>query len=166
MYQALAALLPRPAIWGCTPLQRTRNTAEAIFAAGYPAQDLFVEPGLLEQNLGKLQGIDRHEVAPLLTLPAHPFWPLAATEAPDGGESVADLLDRVGHAMERLASANAGQDVVIVSHGGAIRGAVGHAMGIGAQAILHLSIQNLSLTRLDRLQEGWKVECVNQLTGC
>ena len=44
MYRALAARLPRPAVWGCTPLSRTRRTAEAIFAAGYPAQELFVEP--------------------------------------------------------------------------------------------------------------------------
>ena len=67
--------------------------------------------------------------------------------------------------MERLAAAHAGNEVVIVSHGGAIRGAVGHAMGVDAQAILHLSIQNLSLTRLDRLREGWRVECVNFLVG-
>ena len=36
MYRTLAAMLPQPAVWGCTPLQRTRKTAEAIFAAGYP----------------------------------------------------------------------------------------------------------------------------------
>ena len=36
MYRALAARLPRPAVWKVTPLSRTRRTAEAIFAAGYP----------------------------------------------------------------------------------------------------------------------------------
>ena len=36
MYRALAARLPRPAAWKVTPLSRTRRTAEAIFAAGYP----------------------------------------------------------------------------------------------------------------------------------
>ena len=34
--RALAARLPRPAAWIVTPLSRTRRTAEAIFAAGYP----------------------------------------------------------------------------------------------------------------------------------
>ncbi len=163
-YRALAAQLPRPAVWGCTPLSRTRLTAEAIFAAGYPAQGLFVEPGLIEQNLGALQGLDRDTVPAQLTMAPHPFWPLAATEVPQDGESVAQLLDRVGAAMEQLAEAHRGQAIVIVSHGGAIRAAVGHAMGVDAQAILHLSIQNLSLTRLDRMAEGWKVDCVNQVT--
>ena len=129
MYRALAALLPRPAVWGCTPLQRTRKTAEAIFAAGYPAQELMVVDGLIEQNLGELQGIDREAVSRRLVKPAHPFWPLHPDEVPPGGESLADLLARVGPTMDALATAYEGRDVVIVSHGGAIRGAVGHAMG-------------------------------------
>ena len=165
MYQALARLLPRPAVWGCTPLQRTRKTAEALFAAGYPAQQLMVVKGLIEQNLGTLQGLDRDQVPARLRAPPHPFWPLDPHETPDGGESMTDLLARVGVTMEALAAAHAGQDVVIVSHGGAIRGAVGHAMGVDARAILHLSIQNVSLTRLDRLREGWRVESVNHVVS-
>ena len=58
-----------------------------------------------------------------------------------------------------------GQDVVIVSHGGAIRAAVAHAMGVDARAALHLSVHNISLTRLDRLPEGWRVVCVNEWPG-
>jgi len=110
-----------------------------------------------------LQGIAREEVSARLIAAPHPFWPLAPAEVPEGGESMADLLDRVGVALEALAEIYAGQDVVVVSHGGAIRGAVGHAMGVDARAILHLSVQNLSLTRLDRLPEGWRVDCVNHL---
>lgn len=164
-YRALAARLPRPALWGCTPLSRTRRTAEAIFAAGYPAQTLFVEPGLIEQNLGEFQGLERAAVPARLALPAHPFWPLSGTETPPGGESVAQMLVRVGEALEHLARCHAAHDLVIVSHGGAIRAAVGHAMGVGADPVLHLSVQNLSLTRLDRLPEGWRVGWVNQLVG-
>ncbi len=165
LYRTLAAMLPQPAVWGCTPLQRTRKTAEAIFAAGYPAQDLMVVDGLIEQNLGELQGIDRGAVPARLARPAHPFWPLDPDEVPPGGESVADLLARVGPTMDELAAAHEGKDVVIVSHGGAIRGAVGHAMGVDARAILHLAIQNISVTRLDRVREGWRVDCVNHLVS-
>jgi len=147
MYQALAARLPRPATWLCTPLSRTRRTAEAIFAAGYPAQDLAVEPDLIEQDLG------------------HPFWPLAADERPSNGESMAEVLVRVGEALERLAEQHDGHDVVIVSHGGAIRAAVAHAMDIDARRALHLSVYNLSLTRLERLPEGWRVASVNESPG-
>ena len=165
MYRGLAARLPRPATWLCTPLSRTRRTAEAIFAAGYPVPDMAVEPGLIEQNLGDYQGLPHAELPPLLAAPAHPFWPLAGTEKPPGGESVAEMLVRVGEAMDRLAERHAGQDVVIVSHGGAIRAAVAHAMGIDADHALHLSVHNLSLTRLERLPEGWRVVCLNELPG-
>ncbi len=165
MYQALAARLPRPATWLCTPLSRTRRTAEAIFKAGYPAQDLAVEPDLIEQDLGDYQGLRHAALPPLLSTPAHPFWPLAADEQPPNGESFAAVLVRVGAALERLAEQHDGRDVVVVSHGGAIRAAVAHAMDIDARRSLHLSVYNLSLTRLERLPEGWRVASVNESPG-
>ena len=58
-----------------------------------------------------------------------------------------------------------GSDVVVVSHGGAIRAAVAHATGIVADNALHLSVQNLSVTRLERHPSGWRVLCVNELCG-
>lgn len=165
MYRALAHRLPRPARWVVTPLSRTRRTAEAIFAAGYPAAPLAVEPGLIEQSLGEWHGLAHAELPALLTLPAHAFWPLAGDERPPGGESIADVIARAGAAMERLARAHAGEEVVVVSHGGAIRAAVAHALDIGPDSALHLAIQNLSLTRLERHEAGWRVVCVNELPG-
>lgn len=165
MYQALAARLPRHADWICTPLSRTRRTAEAIFAAGYPAQELSVEPDLIEQDLGDLQGVTHAAVPPLLSAPAHPFWPLSATERPPHGESMADVLVRVGRALNCMVERLDGRNVVIVSHGGAIRAAVAHAMAIDADRALHLSIYNLSLTRLERLSEGWRVVSINESPG-
>lgn len=165
VYAALAARLPRPATWLATPLSRTQRTAAAIFDAGYPAQDLILEPNLAEQHLGVLQGVLRDEVSSKLTQPAPPFWPIAPDEVPEGGESVVQMQARVGEALERLARTHAGRDVVIVSHGGPIRCAIGHAMGVGAPPILHLSVQNLSLTRIDHLAHGWRVDWVNVVSG-
>ncbi len=161
-YRALAARLPRPATWFCTPLSRTRRTAEAIFAAGYPAQALTVVPGLIEQNLGDYQGLVHADLPARLARPAHPFWPLSASERPPGGgESMEDVVHRVGRAMDMLAREQRG-DVVVVSHGGAIRAAVAHALHASAEQALHLSVQNISLTRLERLPEGWRVVSVNE----
>jgi alpha-ribazole phosphatase len=124
MYRALAARLPRPADWLVTPLSRTRRTAETIFAHGYKPTELSVEPDLIEQSLGEWQGLAHHELPPKLVYPAHAFWPLAGDEKPPGGESMVEVIARVGAAMERLADTHAGRHVVIVSHGGAIRGAI------------------------------------------
>ncbi len=165
IYQALAQRLPRPAAWVVTPLSRTQRTARAIFHHGYPQITWTVEPDLVEQDLGRYQGLVHADLPALLTKPAHPFWPMSGTEHPPGGESMLDVINRVGATLERLAHSNAGQDVVVVSHGGAIRAAVAHALGIGPDNALHLSVHNLSLTRLERSPAGWRVVCVNEWYG-
>ncbi|MBV8523870.1 MAG: histidine phosphatase family protein [Acetobacteraceae bacterium] len=163
--RALAQRLPRPAIWYVTPLSRTRRTAEAIFEAAYPAQPLRVTHGLTEQSLGAWHGLAHADLPARLTLPAHAFWPLGGEERPPGGESMADVISRVGPEMERLADTHSGEDVVAITHGGAIRAAVAHCLGIGADNALHLSVQNLSLTRVERHARAWRVVCVNEVAG-
>ena len=165
MYASLAERLPREARWLVTPLSRTRRTAETIFAAGYPPAELTVEPGLIEQSLGEWQGLPHADLPARLTLPKHAFWPLAGDEHPPGGESMAQVITRVGATLERLAEEHDRADVIAVAHGGSIRAAVAHALQIGADNALHLSVQNLSLTRLERYPEGWRVVCVNELPG-
>ena len=165
MYRTLAARLPRPARWFATPLSRTVLTAQALFRAGYPEQTLTIEPDLVEQHLGEWQGLPHAELPEKLSLPAHTFWPLGGEEVPPGGESMAEVIVRVGAAMERLAAQYPDQDVVIVSHGGAIRAAVAHALGIGADTALHLSVQNISLTRLERHPKAWRVISLNEVCG-
>jgi broad specificity phosphatase PhoE len=161
-YQSLARRLPRDAVWLVTPLSRTARTADAIQAAGYPATTPTVEPGLIEQDLGDWQGLAHADLPARLSEPAHAFWPLGATETPPNGESMASVVTRVGNTLERLADTHPGQDVIAVSHGGAIRAAIAHATGAGAQAALHFAIQNLSLTVLERFAEGWRIVCVNE----
>jgi alpha-ribazole phosphatase len=165
MYSALASRLPRPAKWKVTPLSRTRRTAQAIFGAGYPVQDLAVEPDLIEQSLGEWQGLSHAELPARLVAPQHPFWPLAGDEKPPGGESMVEVIVRTGAALERIAEAHRGEDVVIVSHGGTIRAAVAYALDVHPDNALHLSIHNLSLTGLERHPEGWRVTRVNELPG-
>jgi broad specificity phosphatase PhoE len=161
-YRALARRLPAEAVWVVTPLQRTRRTAEAIFGAGYPAVPLHVEPALTEQDLGAWQGLAHADLPARLADPAHPFWPLGDTEIPPGGESMEQVVARVGAAMERLAAAHDGRDVVCVSHGGAIRAAVAHAAGASAASALHFSVHNLGLTVLERFSTGWRIVLVNE----
>lgn len=165
MYEALGKRLPRQATWVVTPLSRTRRTAEAIFRAGYPEAPLSIEPDLIEQNLGDWQGLPHAELPGRLTLPAHAFWPLGGREHPPGGESMDHVIARVGAALERLADRHAGEDVIAVSHGGAIWAAVVYALQIGPDNALHLSVNNLSLTRMERYPRGWRVVCVNEMPG-
>src|SRR3954452_17391798 len=60
VFDAVSRILPRNAAWFASNLKRTRQTAEAIWAAGFPEPDhLQQEPDLAEQNLGEWQGLNR-----------------------------------------------------------------------------------------------------------
>lgn len=161
-YRWLAARLPQPARWLVTPLSRTRATAAAIFAAGYPEAPLDTQPELIEQDLGEWQGLPHETFLERLRLPPHPFWSIAADERPPGGEAFADVIERVGPALDRLVARHEGQDVVIVAHGGSIRAALAHAMGAPGQSVLAFSIKNLSLSRIEKLGPDWRVAAVNE----
>ncbi len=164
-YRALSARLPRDAVWVVTPLSRTRLTAEAIWRQAELAPDTAVEPGLMEQHLGEWQGLRHAELPARLSSPSHPFWPIGPDEQPPGGESMPQVIARVGATMERLAGAHRGRDVVVVSHGGAIRAAVAHALDLSAEQALRLAIQNLSLTLLERFPIAWRVVGVDEVLG-
>ncbi len=163
MYESLAAWLPREAVWIVTPLSRTQLTARAIQQAGYPRIDWEIEPALIEQSMGDYHGLRHHELPDRLSMTPHPFWPMAAAEVPPGGESMEQVCVRVGEAMERLADQHDGRDVVAVSHGGAIRAAAAHALGVDAETSLRLSVQNLSLTILERRGGVWRLVTLNEL---
>jgi broad specificity phosphatase PhoE len=160
LYRWLAARLPRPARWVATPLSRTRATAAAIFAAGYPAQELAIEPDLVEQDLGEWQGISHEALTERLRHPPHPFWPHAAQERPPGGESLDDVRLRVAPVIERLAAQ--GGESVVIAHGGTIRAALAHAMDLNAHQALMFSVKNLSVTTIERHGPDWRVVGVNE----
>jgi alpha-ribazole phosphatase len=161
-YAELGRRLPQPARWLVTPLSRTHRTAQAIFAAGYPEQSWTVAPAFIEQSFGRLQGLDGAELAQYLSLPAHDFWPISHAERPEGGESFEQVIGRVGVGLEDLAQAHKGEDIVIVCHGGAIRAAIAHVLGLGGESALRLSIGNISLTRLEQRGQAWRVVSANE----
>lgn len=161
-YAALGRRLPDPARWLVTPLSRTLRTAQAIFAAGYPEQPLAVEPDLIEQSFGVLQGTEGARLPERLTQPAHDFWPISHSERPEDGESFEDVILRVGTVIERLADAHDGEDIVIVCHGGVIRAAMAHVLNLGGDAALRLTVGNISLTRIERRGHAWRVVSANE----
>jgi broad specificity phosphatase PhoE len=161
-YATLAKRLPRPARWVCTPLSRTRLTAEAIMRAGYPAQELQVEDAFVEQNFGDWQGMKITDFETREADMRHPFWPVHAEERPPAGENFSEMTQRVGAGLDRLAASATGKDTVIISHGGAIRAACAHALGLTGYQALCLAVENISLTRLERHDNGWRMVSLNE----
>ncbi|MBB5373950.1 histidine phosphatase family protein [Acidocella aromatica] len=161
-YAALAARLPRPARLICTPLSRTRLTADALIRAGYPKSEPEIDPAFVEQNFGQLQGMPIARFDERGHTERHPFWPIHAAETPPGGESFAHLITRVGEGLEALLGSATGEHTIIVSHGGAIRAACAHALGLTPHQALCLQIDNISLTRLEFNDRGWRILSMNE----
>ncbi|WP_376096376.1 histidine phosphatase family protein [Roseomonas sp. CCTCC AB2023176] len=158
----LADRLPQPARWYCTPLMRTKATAAAIFAAGYPEAELTPLDGFVEQRLGEWEGLAHDAFIRMLTLPAHPFWMHGADEKPPGGESFRDVMDRVAPAMQRIVDENPDGDAIVVAHGGSIRAAIACAMELSPFQAFQFSVKNLSHTRLEAEGGHWRVITINE----
>ncbi|XAO71424.1 MAG: histidine phosphatase family protein [Acetobacteraceae bacterium] len=139
-YARLARRLPENAVWYSSPLTRTRDTAQAIFDNGYGTQDVTIEGRFIEQSLGNWQNLLLEDVPRQLQQKPHPFWSLSATECPPEGESMLDVCARVGHALDDLSEKHVGKNIVVVSHGGAIRAAIAHALKLHPETALHFCI--------------------------
>jgi broad specificity phosphatase PhoE len=161
-YAALAALLPRAAKLICTPLTRTQATAAALFRAGYPETPISIDPDFVEQDFGQWQGMPIAGFYARNRDERHPFWPISAAETPPGGESFAAMTERVGPALDRLAATATGFDTIIITHGGTIRAACAHALGLTPHQALSLAVDNISLTRLDHHDNGWRLVSLNE----
>jgi alpha-ribazole phosphatase len=171
-FAGLAAKLPKDAVWVTSNLQRTHLTAAGIVKAGLPGPDpipgpgVIVEPELAEQNFGAWQGMKYVDIAAMQAESYHRFWLAPAHKAPPGGESFVDLMARASRAIRRLTEAHAGRDIIAVTHGGTIRVALAEALELHPETALAFTIDNLSLTRIDRfdgpeLGHGWRVVCAN-----
>jgi alpha-ribazole phosphatase len=165
VFEAVGKILPRNAMWYASNLKRTHQTAEAIWAAGFPRPAAMPhEKAFAEQHLGEWQGMNR--AAFLASQPAGSHWFAAIDQPAPRGESFLDLYNRVCGAIERITTAQAGRDVIVAAHGGTIKAAIGLALGGQPDKGLAFDIDNVSVTRLDHIASGshaiWRLPMVNQ----
>ena len=165
VFDAVGKILPRHAVWYSSNLKRTHQTAEAIWAAGFPKPaDMTQERAFAEQHLGEWQGMNR--AAFLASRPVGRHWFADIDEPVPGGESFMDLYNRAKGAIERINVVEAGKDVIAVAHAGTIKAAVGLALGGLVEKGLAFDIDNCSVTRLDHFaspgHSNWRLPMVNQ----
>src|SRR4051794_4795785 len=165
VFEAVAKILPRSAMWYASNLQRTHQTAQAIWDAGFPKPSSMPHIAeFAEQHLGQWQGMNR--AAFLASRPPGSSWFADINVPAPGGESFMDLYNRVRGAIERITIAEAGRDVIAVGHGGTIKAAVGLALGGQPEKGLAFDIDNCSVTRLDHFASAdtsnWRLPMVNQ----
>ena len=129
-----------------SPLRRAYETAEIVAVAqGLPVRSA---AGLLEVDVGSWSGLTRPEIE--ARFPAgYRRW-LDYEHGWDGGETYAELAERVIPTLLAIAAANGTGPVLAVTHGGPIRAAVAHATGIShAQARRAVAVvENCGVVRL------------------
>ncbi|GAA1969613.1 bifunctional RNase H/acid phosphatase [Kitasatospora viridis] len=136
----------------CSPMLRTRQTAEAV--AVRLGLDVSVEEGLRELDFGAWEGLTFAEVQQ-----RHPAdldaW-LASTRAkPTGGsESFASLGQRVAAARDRVLARYPGQTVLVVSHVSPIKTLVRLALGAPPDSIYRMELSAASFCAVQYYGDG------------
>ncbi|MGY4476256.1 histidine phosphatase family protein [Bradyrhizobium sp. USDA 3364] len=151
-FAGLQARLPGGAHVICSPARRTCETAARL---GLAATE---DDAFREQDFGDWTGRRHSEIEQELGPAAYrAFWNSPGTNRPPGGESFADQIARARAGLARLPAG----DVVLVVHSGTIRAILAIALELAPELALRFVIDPLSLTRIDRLENAWRVVAVN-----
>ncbi|MBC7104647.1 MAG: histidine phosphatase family protein, partial [Firmicutes bacterium] len=128
-------------------LTRAVETAE-IIAAPHGLEVVRV-PALREVNFGAWEGLTRDEIVSTFGSLYDEWWrrPLS-TRLPEG-ESYSEVVARSWGALRDIVRRHAGQQVLVVSHGGVIRALVGFVLGMDLNQFWRLRQDNGALNILD-----------------
>ncbi|HEX5295762.1 MAG TPA: histidine phosphatase family protein [Streptosporangiaceae bacterium] len=134
-----------------SPLQRTVQTAEQVAAVtGLP---VVTEDGFRETDFGAWEGLTFAEV--------RERWPSEMTAwladpevAPPGGESFAEVSERVTAALHRVLAGRTGQRILIVSHVTPIKTLVAAALLAPPAALYRMHLDVAALCEIDWYDDG------------
>lgn len=166
---AVAPLVDSASLLVSSPLRRALDTAEGL-GLGVPAR---IDERWVELDYGTFDGV------PVASVPAATWraWRDDVTYRPGGGETLAELGDRVRQACEELFGAGSAAadgkvtgvplgaardgDVVVVTHTSPIKAAVAWAVGADDAATWRMHLSTGSITRIDWASGGPLLRCFN-----
>lgn len=150
----------RPSLFMSSPQRRALDTAQGIAEAW--ASEMEIEPDLREVDFGRWEGKSFEEIAgqdPGLV----DQW---ARHDPEfsfpEGEGLSDFLSRVRRVLRRVRDSGA-ETVLLVTHGGMIRGVICEVLGLDPSDYLLFEVGTASITTLRLFGEkGVLVELNNR----
>ena len=121
-------------------LARARQTAEAVAATH--ALEVRFDARLRERSFGTWEGLTREDIEELPPGSRH------------DGESDDEVRERVLEAIGEIAAAHPGEQVLVVSHGGALNALWHHALGVrverwGNCAVYKLAVRDNGFVEID-----------------
>jgi broad specificity phosphatase PhoE len=136
----------------CSPSRRTCETAAAI------GLDARVVPALAECDFGTWAGRTLAEISEQDPDGAR-AWMTDAGARPHGGETLAELLERVGGWLDEQARLDG--RAIAVTHGGVVKAAVVHALGAPPVAFWRVDVAPLTATEMHAHDGLWTLARVN-----
>ncbi|MBL8472364.1 MAG: histidine phosphatase family protein [Rhodocyclaceae bacterium] len=137
-------------------LVRAHSTAAAV--AHRLALPVLRERGLRERHYGAWQGRTYAEIAHAMPDDYARFERRDPQhELPGGGESLTHFQQRVAACLGRLAQGHAGEQILVVTHGGVLDIAYRLAMGRALDAARDFEIPNAALNWLEHGPKGWRL---------
>jgi broad specificity phosphatase PhoE len=136
-------------------LQRAHETARKLAEA--LATELIVDPLWREIEVGRWTGLSADEIKERF---AEEWKRIAAGEdlPRGGGETFAAFSLRIVEALDRVRRRHAGETVAVVTHGGVIRAALLHALGLSWLRLREVAaVENTALSELVWDGSAWVV---------
>jgi len=140
-------------------MRRASETARII--ASNHHTDIITCVELREINFGKIEGLTFKEVSQLYPKVTEAWTKWSLTLKYPGGESVAQLNNRVSQFLERLGKHTPEETMLIVAHSAPLRMMICHLLGIGIQRWRQLRLELASLSILETYPQGAILNLLN-----
>jgi len=151
-FELVRAQLPNDAQAYASSARRAVDTARAL------RLDPVLMAELAEQDFGDWIGRTHDQLAASGGESYARFWRDPARSRPPGGESFEDQIARVRRGLARIEA----EVAILITHSGTIRAALAIALELAPEAALRFVVDPLSVTRIERLSNGWRVVSVNR----
>jgi probable phosphoglycerate mutase len=149
----------------CSPMERTRETADAIAHAQTAPVALQELPALIEVNYGQWTGANSHDLLQTDRERWNVYNAFRSGWRTPGGESLHEIQARVVTEIFRLRALHEGQTVALISHGDVLRAALCHFLAMPIDFLMRLEIPTASVSVVDIDDFGPRILSVNGYAG-
>lgn len=135
-----------------SPLQRCARFAEEV--AQMQGIALSFEPALQELHFGDWEGLSSAELMQQDAQGLGQFWADPYAFTPPNGEPLTQFEARILASLEQLQHKNAGERILLITHGGVMRLLLARARGVARSDLMQVSVGHAQLIRLELDADG------------
>ncbi len=167
-FQWLSSQLPPRFEMVSSDLVRCRQTYETLLPYGHEIEAQAISKSLREQNFGDWEGLSYRQIEKKYNDLYIRFWENPVENAPPGGESFVEVVQRCSQYFNSILETINPEDVVFFVHAGTIRSVLAHVLEMEPAKSQLFDISPLSLSRITLYRQdetlSWKLDWVNRVS--